>query len=101
MDFTLTQEQRMAQAMVRDFAQKEVAPVIKEYDRKQEMAPFVLRWMGELGILGLCIPVRYGGQGMDYLSLGLACEELEVVDSTLRVVMSVHMGLNSLALLQW
>jgi alkylation response protein AidB-like acyl-CoA dehydrogenase len=57
--------------------------------------------MGELGILGICLPVRYGGQGMDYISLGLACEELEAVDSTLRVVMSVHIGLNSLALLQW
>jgi len=65
------------------------------------MAPFVLPRMGELGILGINIPVRYGGQGMDYISLGLACEELEAVDSTLRVVMSVHMGLNSMGLLQW
>lgn len=101
MDFSLTEEQRMAQNMVRDFAQKEVAPIIKEFDRKQEMAPFILPRMGELGILGICIPVRYGGQGFDYISLGLVCEELEAVDSTLRVVMSVHMGLNSMGLLQW
>jgi glutaryl-CoA dehydrogenase (non-decarboxylating) len=91
----------MVQQMVRGFAQKEVAPVIKEYDRKQEMAPFILPRMAELGILGICIPVRYGGQGLDYISLGLACEELEAVDSTLRVVMSVHIGLNSMGLLQW
>jgi glutaryl-CoA dehydrogenase (non-decarboxylating) len=51
--------------------------------------------------LGICIPMRYGGQGFDYVTLGLACEELERIDSTLRVVMSVHMGLNSLGLLQW
>lgn len=101
MDLALTEEQRMVQQMVREFAQKEVAPVIKEYDRKQEMAPFVLERMGALGILGICLPVRYGGQGMDYISLGLACEELEAVDTTLRVVMSVHMGLNSLGLFQW
>ena len=101
MDFALSDEHRMVQEMVRGFAQKEVAPIIKEYDRKQEMADFILPRMAELGILGICIPVRYGGQGMDYISLGLACEELEAVDSTLRVVMSVHMGLNSLALLQW
>jgi alkylation response protein AidB-like acyl-CoA dehydrogenase len=101
MDFGLSAEHRMVQQMVRGFAHKEVAPVIKEADRNQEMAPFILPRMGELGILGICIPVRYGGQGMDYLSLGLACEELEVVDTTLRVVMSVHMGLNSMALLQW
>ncbi|MFM8319716.1 MAG: acyl-CoA dehydrogenase family protein [Chloroflexota bacterium] len=101
MDFTLTEEHRMVQQMVRDFAQKEVAPVIKEYDRKQELAPFVLQRLGRLGILGICIPVRYGGQGMDYLSLGIACEELEAVDTHLRVILSVHIGLNSLGLLQW
>jgi glutaryl-CoA dehydrogenase (non-decarboxylating) len=101
MDFSLSEEHRMVQQMVREFAQKEVAPVIKEYDRRQEMAPFVLPRMAELGILGICLPVRYGGQGMDYISLGLACEELEAVDTSLRVVMSVHVGLNSLGLLQW
>ncbi len=101
MDFVLTEEQRMAQHMVREFVQKEVAPIIKDCDRAQEMAPFVLPRMGELGILGICLPERYGGQGMDYITLGLVCEELEVVDTTLRVVMSVHMGLNSLGLLQW
>lgn len=101
MDFKLSEEHRMVQQMVKDFAQKEVSPIIKEQDRKQEMADFILPRMGELGILGICLPVRYGGQGLDYISLGLVCEELEAVDSTLRVVMSVHMGLNSLALFQW
>jgi glutaryl-CoA dehydrogenase (non-decarboxylating) len=101
MDFDLTDEHRMVQNLVREFAQNEVAPVIKDYDRAQEMAPFILPRMAELGILGICIPVKYGGQGMDYISLGLACEELEAVDSTLRVVMSVHIGLNSMGLLQW
>jgi len=101
MDFALSEEHRMVQKMVRDFAQKEVVPVIKEYDRKQEMAPFILERMGELGILGVCIPVKYGGQGMDFVSLGLACEELEAVDTTLRVIMSVHTGLCSMTILQW
>jgi glutaryl-CoA dehydrogenase (non-decarboxylating) len=101
MDFSLTEEHRMVQQMVREFAQKEVAPVIKELDRRQEMASFVLPRMAELGILGICLPVRYGGQGMDYIALGLACEELEAVDTALRVVMSVHVGLNSLGLFQW
>jgi glutaryl-CoA dehydrogenase (non-decarboxylating) len=101
MDFGFSEEHKMIQKMVRDFAQKEVAPIIKEYDRRQEMAPFILPRMGELGILGVCLPVRYGGQGFDYLSLGLVCEELEAVDTTVRVIMSVHMGLNSMGLLQW
>jgi len=101
MDFSLTQEQQMTQKMVRDFAQKEIAPVIKEYDRKQEPIPFMLKRMGELGILGLPFPVRYGGAGMDYISWGLACEELEAVDTHLRVVMSVHTGLCSMTIFQW
>lgn len=101
MDFRLSEEHLMVQKMVRDFVQKEVKPVIQEWDRKQEMAPFILPRMAELGILGINIPVRYGGQGFDYISLGLVCEELEAGDSPLRVVMSVHMGLNSMALLQW
>ena len=101
MDFDLAEEHRMVQRMVREFSQKEVAPVIKEWDRRQEMAPFILPRMAELGILGICLPVRYGGQGMDYIALGLACEELEAVDTTLRVVLSVHVGLNSLGLFQW
>lgn len=101
LNFSLNEEQLGVAMMVRNFAEKEIYPTIKEYDRKQEMDPNALPRMAELGIMGINIPVRYGGQGFDYVSLGLACEELERVDSTLRVVMSVHMGLNSMALLQW
>jgi glutaryl-CoA dehydrogenase (non-decarboxylating) len=101
MDFALTEEQLAAQKMVRNFVAKEVIPDITEWDEKQEMNPAILPRMAELGILGINIPVRYGGQGFDYMTLGLVCEELERGDTTLRVVMSVHMGLNSMALLQW
>ena len=101
MDFSLSQEHEMTRKMVRDFAQKEIAPVIKEYDRKQEPIPFALKRMGELGILGLPFPVRYGGAGMDYIAWGLACEELEAVDTSLRVVMSVHTGLCGMTVFQW
>lgn len=101
MDLSLTPEHEMVRKMVREFAEREVAPIIQEWDRKQQMAPHILPRMAELGILGICIPVRFGGQGFDYLTLGMVCEELEAVDTTLRVIMSVHMGLNSMALLQW
>lgn len=101
MDFALSNEHLMVQKLVRDFAQREIAPTIKEYDRKAEPMPHSLKRMGELGILGLCFPVKYGGQGMDYIALGLACEELEAVDTHLRVAMSVHTGLCALTLFQW
>src|SRR3970282_1266922 len=57
--------------------------------------------MASLGLLGISIPVEYGGAGMDYIALGLGSEELGYVGTVLRVIMSVHMGLNSLTLLAW
>jgi alkylation response protein AidB-like acyl-CoA dehydrogenase len=101
MDFSLTPEHEMTRQMVGEFVEREVAPTIKEYDRAHRVNLDILPRMAEPGLLGICIPTRYGGAGMDYICLGLACEELERVDSSLRVVLSVHIGLNSLGLLQW
>jgi glutaryl-CoA dehydrogenase (non-decarboxylating) len=110
-DMFLSDEHELLRKTVRDFAEKEVAPHIREWDRSGAQAdqgpetrthirPLLAR-MGELGLLGICIPAKYGGAGMDYLALAVVCEELERVDSALRVVLSVHTGLNSLSLLQW
>lgn len=101
MNFDLTKEQMQVRDMVREFGEKDVAPYIQEWDASGEFHPEVLQKMGELGLLGVPIPEQYGGLGLDYVSFALACEELEYVDTYLRVIMSVHVGLNSLALLQW
>ena len=101
MDFELGEERRQAQRMVRDFVEREVMPHISAWDREGGMDPELLPRMAELGLLGICLPTRHGGQGYDYLTLGLVCEELERADTSLRVILSVHLGLNSLALLQW
>lgn len=101
MDFELTEEHTMIRKMVRDFALREIYPTIKEHDRNQTFDKSLLKKMADLGLLGVCIPVKYGGAGMDYISLGIVSEELERVDTSARVIMSVHVGLNSLALLQW
>jgi glutaryl-CoA dehydrogenase (non-decarboxylating) len=100
-DFSFTDEQLIVQKLARDFAGKEVAPTIQEHDIQARFDPGILPKMAELGLLGLCIPGQYGGTGNDYISLGLACEELEYVDTSLRVILSVHIGLNSLSLLTW
>jgi glutaryl-CoA dehydrogenase (non-decarboxylating) len=100
-DFELTEDHKALVQTVREFAQKEVAPNIKEWDEKQHFEPSILRKMGELNLLGVCIPEEYGGAGFDYIALGLVCEELEAVDTFMRVVMSVHTGLNSLTLYTW
>jgi glutaryl-CoA dehydrogenase (non-decarboxylating) len=101
MNFELNEEQVQVREMVREFAAKEIAPYIRDWDANVEFHPEVLAKMGELGILGIPIPEQYGGLGLDYVSFALACEELEYVDTFLRVIMSVHVGLNSLPLLQW
>jgi alkylation response protein AidB-like acyl-CoA dehydrogenase len=117
MDFTssygmfLGDEHEMLRRAVRDFAEKEVAPHIRDWDRSgaelgegPETRTYIrplLKRMGELGLLGICLPQKYGGAGMDYLALAVVCEELERVDSFLRVVISVHTGLSSLSIFQW
>ena len=100
-EFELTEDHQAIRQTVRDFALKEVAPRIKELDEKQQFDRSILDKMAELNLLGVCIPEEYGGAGCDYISLGLVCEELEAVDTFLRVIMSVHTGLNSLTLLTW
>src|SRR6058998_68828 len=100
-DLQLTDDHEALVQTVREFAQKEVAPYIKEWDEKQHFERAVFDKMAELNLLGVCIPEHYGGVGFDYISLGLVCEELEAVDTFLRVAMSVHTGLNSLTLLSW
>src|SRR5215210_5259161 len=100
-DFTLTNENRLVQSSVRDFAANEIEPHIREWDAKHEVHREVFSRMAELGFLGAPIPEEYGGPGLDYVSLGILCEELERADTAFRVAMSVHVGLNSLTLLQW
>ncbi len=101
-DFSLTDEQRLLEQSVREWAAKEVAPFIREHDRTHHFdRDRILGGMAKLGLLGISVPQEYGGAGMDYISLGLASEELEYVDTSLRVIMSVHAGLNCLSLLTW
>src|SRR6266545_3777095 len=99
--FDLGDEHQLLERTVREWAGREVAPRIAELDRAHTFDPKILPQMAELGLLGICVPAEYGGAGMDYVSLGLASEELEYVDTSLRVIMSVHVGLNSMTLWCW
>ncbi|AEJ43862.1 acyl-CoA dehydrogenase family protein [Alicyclobacillus acidocaldarius] len=101
MDFSLTQEQMAVRDVVRKFVDEEILPYIREWDEKQHFEPGVLRRLAELGLMGVCIPEKYGGAGMDYNTLAIVCEELERGDIAFRTAVSVHTGLNSLTLLQW
>ena len=101
MDFTLTADHDAIRKTAREFCQRELVPHLRDWDRAQQLPREVIRKMGAEGLLGVCIPRRYGGLGFDYLSLGIVSEELERADSAFRVLIAVHLGLNSLALFQW
>jgi glutaryl-CoA dehydrogenase (non-decarboxylating) len=100
-DFELSEEHLAVERAVRDWAAGEVAPRIHDLDREHRFERGFLKGMADLQLLGICIPEEYGGAGMDYISLGLVSEELEYVDTHLRVIMSVHVGLNCMTLMCW
>jgi glutaryl-CoA dehydrogenase (non-decarboxylating) len=100
MDFRLSEEHLMVRETVRRFVENEIKPHIREWD-KHGADPKVYQRMADLGLLGICIPRKWGGSGLDYIALGIACEELEYGDTFLRVVMSVHVGLTAMTLMAW
>jgi glutaryl-CoA dehydrogenase (non-decarboxylating) len=100
-DLSLTDAQREVQRTARAFAEREILPRIHELDSTSTYDRSLYQKMGVEGFLGLPIPERYGGAGMDYIAFALLCEEMERADTAFRVVLSVHTGLNSLTLLQW
>ena len=101
-DFTLNDEHTLLEQSIREWGAQNVAPFIRENDRKHHFdRDRILTGMAQLGLLGISVPQEYGGAGMDYIALGLASEELEYLDTSLRVIMSVHAGLSCLTLLAW
>ena len=101
MDFTLTEQQQMIRQMARDYAEKEIAPYAREYDRAEEFPAKILKNMAPLGFFGVTVPEKYGGMGLDYISEGLILEELGRVDSSVRSVFSVQIGLVEMTILHW
>ena len=100
-DFSFTETQLAVRDMAREVAQRVIIPDIQKYDRSQEVNPELLPAMAKSNLLGFCIPEQYGGAGLDYIALGLACEGLEWFDTSVRVVMSVHVGLMCMTLLAY
>ncbi len=82
MDFSLSMEQEILRNSVRDFAEKEIKPVAIELDQKEEFSYETMRKMADLGLFGMFVSEKYGGQGMDYLSYIIATEEIARVDGS-------------------
>ncbi len=93
MDLKLTREQKMIQKSVREFMVKEIAPMAEQIDREDRFPQGIWGKMGELGMLGLGIPVAYGGSGMDLLTLVLAVEQVARVCPALALSYTAHTDL--------
>jgi alkylation response protein AidB-like acyl-CoA dehydrogenase len=90
MNFGFTDEQEMMRKMVRNFAQKEIQPMIEQMEETDAFPLEVVRKMGEYGLMGIPIPQEWGGAGMDFTSYIIAIHELSKVSATLGVILSVH-----------
>src|SRR5690606_272446 len=101
MDFEFSQEQELLRKTVRQFVDDEILPHIAEWDATGGFEQSLWERLAGLGLMGVCIPEKYGGSGMDYNALAIVCEELERGDTAFRTAVSVHTGLNSMTLLQW
>lgn len=93
MNFKLSEEHEMIRKMVRDFAEKDVAPTAAERDEEERFDVELFHKMAELGLTGIPWPEEYGGIGSDFLAYVIAVEELSRVDASAGVVLSAHTSL--------
>src|SRR4029078_10419454 len=100
-NFDLTDEQQLLEGSVGEWAAREIAPRIHDLDREHRFDRGIFPQMADLGLLGCSVPAEYGGARLEYIRLCRLREELEYIDTSLRVIMSVHAGLNCLSLLTW
>jgi alkylation response protein AidB-like acyl-CoA dehydrogenase len=100
-DFEPTPEQREIQAVAREFAQAEIEPHAAEWDRAHAFPRGLLSRLGELGLMGVCVPEEYGGASADFLSYVLVLEELSRADAGVGVTVAVHTSACTLPILRF
>src|SRR6201984_1301287 len=95
MDFGLSPDHELIRRTVREFAEGEVAPVAEQLDRTKSFPYEIVRKLGELDLMGIPFPERYGGGGGDTLAYALAVEELTRVDSSVAITLCAHTSLGT------
>jgi short-chain 2-methylacyl-CoA dehydrogenase len=95
MDFDLSDDHQLIRRTVREFAEGEVAPVAEELDRDKRFPYDIVRQLGDLNLMGIPFPERYGGAGSDTLAYAIAVEELTRVDSSVAITMCAHTSLGT------
>ncbi len=101
MNLEFTEEQKMVQTAVREFAQNEIAPLAREYDEAEKFPRQQLKGLAELGLLGMIIPEEYGGAGFDSVSYALALEEIAKADASVAVIVGVTNSVCCYPILSW
>jgi butyryl-CoA dehydrogenase len=101
MKLELNDQQKMIQKMVREFAEKEVAPIAADLDKKEEYPAKTLEKMSKLGLLGIIIPTEFGGAGLDTISYAIVVEEISRKCASTGVVTSVHNSLTSWPIMKY
>ncbi len=101
MDFELTAEQRETQALAREFAEAEIAPHAAAWDSEHRFPREVVARLGELGLMGVCVPEELGGAGADFLSYILVLEELSRADAGIGVTVAVHTSAATLPIVRF
>lgn len=97
----LTEEQRAIQQAAREFAAREIAPHADAWDRDAHFEPAIIGKLAALGFLGMMVPEKFEGLGLDTLTYLIALEEIAAVDASTAVLMSVHNSLPSQMILRW
>ncbi|MCF8309372.1 MAG: acyl-CoA dehydrogenase family protein, partial [Bacteroidales bacterium] len=89
----LTEEHELIRQTVRDFAEREIKPVAAQLDEKAQFSPELTKRMGDLGLFGMTLPEKYGGQNLDTLSYIIAVEEMARVDGSHAATLAAHNSL--------
>src|SRR3989442_11916129 len=97
----LTEEQRAVQSTAREFAKRELAPFVDDWDRDAHFEPSLIQKLADIGFLGMMVPEEYDGLGLDTLTYLVALEEIAAVDASTAVLMSVHNSLPTQMILRW
>ncbi|HUG75358.1 MAG TPA: acyl-CoA dehydrogenase family protein [Acidimicrobiia bacterium] len=95
MDFSLSEEHEALRRLVREFAEREIAPHAEAWDRDHHFPVDTVRAMGDLGLFGLTLPEEYGGGGSNLLALCIAIEELARVDASMALTLEAAVGLGA------
>jgi len=95
LDFQLNDEQQQLKKSVREFAEREIAPHVMEWDEAAKFPMEIVKELGRLGLLGIVFPTEYGGAGMGYIEYVTAIDELSRVDGSVGIIVAAHTSLCS------